>query len=84
MNAQRDQRKGAQQGGRGAHAKGSGQVKPLALRLDAQVAADFLESDLYLPPPISNRPAHHGPAIREYLTMPDLRLRLVALPGYSP
>jgi len=31
-----------------------------------------------------NAPAHHGPELREYLTTPDLRLRLVALPGYSP
>jgi transposase len=31
-----------------------------------------------------NGPAHHGPPIREYLTTPDLKLRLVALPGYSP
>jgi transposase len=31
-----------------------------------------------------NGPAHHGPEIREYLTTPDLKLRLVALPGYSP
>jgi transposase len=31
-----------------------------------------------------NSPAHHGPEIREYLTTPDLHLRLVALPGYSP
>jgi len=31
-----------------------------------------------------NGPAHHGPQIREYLTTPDLKLRLVALPGYSP
>jgi transposase len=31
-----------------------------------------------------NAPAHHGPEIREYLTTPDLRLRLLALPGYSP
>jgi transposase len=31
-----------------------------------------------------NGPAHHGPAIRAYLTTPDLKLRLVALPGYSP
>jgi transposase len=31
-----------------------------------------------------NGPAHHGPEIREYLTTPDLRLHLVALPGYSP
>jgi len=31
-----------------------------------------------------NGPAHHGPEMREYLTTPDLNLRLVALPGYSP
>ncbi len=31
-----------------------------------------------------NGPAHHGPEIREYLTMPNLNLRRVALPGYSP
>jgi transposase len=31
-----------------------------------------------------NAPAHRGPELREYLTTPDLRLRLVALPGYSP
>jgi len=31
-----------------------------------------------------NGPAHHGPEMREYLTTPDLKLRLVALPAYSP
>jgi len=31
-----------------------------------------------------NSPAHRGPEIREYLTTPGLRLRLVALPAYSP
>ena len=31
-----------------------------------------------------NGPAHRGPEIREYLTTPDLQLRLVALPAYSP
>jgi len=31
-----------------------------------------------------NAPAHHGDALRAYLTTPDLRLRLVSLPGYSP
>jgi transposase len=31
-----------------------------------------------------NGPAHHGEAIRAYLTTPSLNLRLVALPGYSP
>lgn len=31
-----------------------------------------------------NAPAHHGDALRAYLTTPNLRLRLVNLPGYSP
>ena len=31
-----------------------------------------------------NGPAHRGAAIRSYLTTPDLHLRLVALPAYSP
>jgi len=31
-----------------------------------------------------NSPAHRGPEIRAYLTTPDLKLRLVALPAYSP
>ena len=31
-----------------------------------------------------NGPAHHGEALRTYLATPDLRLRLIALPGYSP
>jgi transposase len=31
-----------------------------------------------------NGPAHRGPALRTYLATPDLNLRLVALPPYSP
>ena len=31
-----------------------------------------------------NSPAHRGDALRTYLTTPDLHLRLVNLPGYSP
>jgi transposase len=31
-----------------------------------------------------NGPAHHGDAIRDYLKIPELNLRLVPLPGYSP
>ncbi len=31
-----------------------------------------------------NAPAHHGDALREYLRTPDLGLRLIALPAYSP
>ena len=31
-----------------------------------------------------NGPAHSGDALRTYLSTPDLRLRLVRLPAYSP
>ncbi len=31
-----------------------------------------------------NGPAHRGQAMREYLATPGLKVRLVALPGYSP
>jgi len=31
-----------------------------------------------------NGPAHRGDAMRTYLSTPDLKLRLIALPGYSP
>jgi transposase len=31
-----------------------------------------------------NSPAHHGDPLRAYLTTPDLQLRLVRLPAYSP
>ena len=31
-----------------------------------------------------NAPAHHGEAMRTYLATPNLQLRLVPLPGYSP
>jgi transposase len=31
-----------------------------------------------------NGPAHHGEAMRAFLTTPDLRLRIVPLPRYSP
>lgn len=31
-----------------------------------------------------NSPAHHGDALRAYLSTPDVRLRLVNLPAYSP
>jgi len=31
-----------------------------------------------------NGPAHRGEAMRAFLTTPDLKLRLVALPPYSP
>ncbi len=31
-----------------------------------------------------NGPAHHGEALRVYLATPDLHLRLIPLPGFSP
>jgi transposase len=31
-----------------------------------------------------NGPAHRGPELREHLATPDLHLRLIALPSYSP
>jgi transposase len=31
-----------------------------------------------------NGPAHYGDALRDYLKTPDLNIRLVSLPGYSP
>jgi len=31
-----------------------------------------------------NSPAHHGPEIQAYLAKPELKLRLVTLPAYSP
>jgi transposase len=31
-----------------------------------------------------NGPAHYGDALRNYLKTPDLNIRLVSLPGYSP
>jgi transposase len=33
---------------------------------------------------LDNGPAHHGPEMRAYLATPDLKLRLVVLPGYRP
>jgi transposase len=64
-----------------------------AMRVDGNCTADtsaaFLRQlqDNHSEPLIviwDNSPAHRGPEIREYLTMPNLRLRLVALPAYSP
>ena len=36
------------------------------------------------PGPLRVAPAHRGEAVREYLRTPELELRLVNLPGYSP
>jgi len=64
-----------------------------AMRIDGNCTADtsaaFLRQlrDNHSEPLIviwDNSPAHRGPKIREHLTTPNLRLRLVALPTYSP
>jgi transposase len=64
-----------------------------AMRVDGNCTADtsaaFLRQlrDNHSGPLIviwDNSPAHRGPEIREYLSTPNLRLRLVALPAYSP
>ena len=69
----------------------SGEVEAMyvAGNTSAETSAAFLKQvrETYDEPLIviwDNGPAHHGPEIREFLTTPDLRLRLVALPAYSP
>ena len=69
----------------------SGEVEAMYVpaNTSAETSADFLKQvrETYDEPLIviwDNGPAHHGPEIREFLTTPDLRLRLVALPAYSP
>jgi transposase len=62
---------------------------PVLGNTNAETSVAFLKQlrEKYPEPLIviwDNGPAHHGPEIRAYLTTPDLRLRLVALPGYSP
>ena len=69
----------------------TGEVEEMAVAetCTAQTSAAFLaQLRASHPEPLiviwDNAPAHHGQAIRDYLGTPDLRLRLVALPGYSP
>lgn len=69
----------------------TGQVEamPVESNTNAETTVAFLKQlrEQHLEPLIviwDNGPAHRGPEIKEYLTTPDLRLRLVALPGYSP
>ncbi len=68
---------------------GEVEVMPVMDNTTAQTTVAFLQQlrRRYDGPLIviwDNGPAHHGPAIREFLTTPDLRLRLIALPAYSP
>ena len=69
----------------------TGEVEAMAVlgNTNAETSAVFLKKlrEKHPEPLIAiwnNGPAHHGPEIREYLATPDLKLRLVALPGYSP
>lgn len=64
-------------------------VMPLASTSSAATSVAFLQQlrAAHAEPLIviwDNGPAHRGDALRSYLTTPDLNLRLVALPAYSP
>ena len=69
----------------------SGEVEamPVAQTCTAQTTVAFLQQlrDHYAEPLIiiwDNGPAHRGPELRTCLTTPNLHLRLVPLPAYSP
>lgn len=64
-------------------------VMPIASTSTAATSTAFLQQlrDTYPEPLIviwDNGPAHRGEELRAYLGTPGLRLRLVALPAYSP
>jgi transposase len=68
---------------------GEVEAMPVPGNTNAQTSVTFLKQlRAQHPEPLvviwDNGPAHHGPEIRAYLTTPELQLRLVALPGYSP
>jgi transposase len=69
---------------------GEVEVMPLDGNSTAETSAAFLKQlrAHHTEPPLvvfwDNAPAHGGGPIRTYLTTPDLRLRLVRLPAYSP
>jgi len=69
----------------------TGEVETMALvgNSTAETSAAFLRHvRAHHPEPLvvlwDNSPVHSGDALRTYLTTPDLRLRLVRLPAYSP
>jgi len=69
----------------------TGEVHAMAIdgNTNAATTVDFLKSlrEMFSGPLIviwDNGPAHRGEAIRTYLETPDLHLRLIALPPYSP
>ena len=68
---------------------GEVEAMPVLGNTNAETSVSFLKQlrEKHQEPLIviwDNGPAHRGPEMREYLTTPDLNLRLVALPGYSP
>ena len=68
---------------------GQTEVMNVTQNLTAETSVAFLKQlrANYSQPLIviwDNGPMHRGEALRTYLTTPDLRLRLVALPSYSP
>ena len=68
---------------------GEVEVVPVEGNTNAETSVAFLKRlrEKYPGPLImiwDNGPAHRGDAMRTYLTTPNLHLRLVALPAYSP
>lgn len=68
---------------------GEVEVMPVEGNTNAETSVAFLKRlrEKYPGPLIviwDNGPAHRGDAMRTYLTTPNLQLRLVALPAYSP
>jgi transposase len=68
---------------------GAVEVMEVTATCTAATSATFLQQlrDQHPEPLIviwDNGPAHRGDALRTYLATPDLRLRLVSLPSYSP
>jgi transposase len=68
---------------------GEVEAMPLAGNSSAETSVSFLQQlRAHHTAPLvvfwDNAPAHGGDPLRDYLTTPDLRLRLVRLPAYSP
>jgi transposase len=68
---------------------GEVEAMPLAGNSSAETSVSFLQQlRAHHTPPLvvfwDNAPAHGGDPLRDYLATPDLRLRLVRLPAYSP
>ena len=68
---------------------GEVEARPVMGNCNAQTSVAFLRQlRAKHPEPLiviwDNGPVHRGEAMRSYLTTPDLKLRLVALPAYSP